>query len=99
MPFSTSPTIKITTENEYRSKEEVVDIFRVHKDARRLFLCKERREVGSLESSLGDLTRKREMEIQKYNNDQRNLQWALYNLRLEKSSVKGKRFTVFGYNY
>lgn len=92
MPFSTSSAIKITKENEYRFREEVVDIFRVQKEAKRLFLCKERREVDSLETKLGDLERDRELRIQRYNKDRRNLQWSLYNLRLETSSLKGKRF-------
>lgn len=93
MSFSTSSAIKITKENEYRFREEVVDIFRVQKDAKRLFLCKERREVDSLETKLGDLERDRELKIQRYNKDQRNLQWYLYNLRLETSALKGKRFS------
>lgn len=92
MSLSTSSAIKITKENENRFREEVVDIFRVQKDAKRLFLCKERREIGSLETKLGDLERDRELKIQRYNKDQRNLQWYLYDLRLETSALKGKRF-------
>ncbi|XP_044167127.1 uncharacterized protein LOC122946909 isoform X2 [Acropora millepora] len=94
MSFSTSSAIKITKENENRFREEVVDIFRVQKDAKRLFLCKDRREIGSLETKLGDLERDRELKIQRYNKDQRNLQWYLYDLRLETSALKG--FQRFG---
>lgn len=50
-------------ENEYCFKEEVVDIFRVYKDVRCLFLCKEWCEVGLLEFLFGDFIRKCEMEI------------------------------------
>ena len=89
MNWSTTFKIKITKENESRFREEAVDIFRVNKDAKRWFLCKDRREFGSLQSTLGDLRKNSEMRIQQYKNDKRNLQWVLYSLRLQKT---GKSF-------
>ena len=90
MNLSTNAKIKpITKENESRFREETVDIFRVNKDAKRCFLCKERREFGLLESTLVDLRKNSEKRIQRYKSDKRNLQWVLYSLRLQKT---GKSF-------
>lgn len=67
-----------------------MDIFRVKKDAKRSFLCRDRREFGVLQSTLGDLRKDNETRIRHYEDDMRNLQWALYNLRLEQTGKNGK---------
>lgn len=90
MDLSTaSASVKITKENESRCREEALDIFRVQKDAKRLFLCRERRECSLLQSKLGDLRKNSEMELQKYKHDEQDLQWDLYNLRLGKTRMTG----------
>lgn len=90
MDLSTaSASVKITKENESRCREEALDIFRVQKDAKRLFLCRERREFSLLQSKLGDLRKNSEMELQKYKHDEQDLQWDLYNLRLGKTRMTG----------
>lgn len=91
MNLSRTLKIKITKDNESRFREEKVDIFRVQKEAKRSFLCKDRRECGFLQSTLGDLRKNSEMKIKQYEDDKRNLQWVLYNLRLEKT---GKTLSV-----
>ena len=85
MNLSTTLKIPITKENECRFREEKMDIFRVKKYTKRSFLCKDRREFGVLQSTLGDLRKNSEIRIRQYEDDMRNLQWVLYNLRLEKT--------------
>lgn len=67
-----------------------MDIFGVKKDAKRSFLCRDRREFGVLQSTLGDLRKDNETRIRHYEDDMRNLQWALYNLRLEQTGKNSK---------
>lgn len=90
MDLSTTAKIQITKENESRCREETMDIFGVKKDAKRSFLCRDRREFGVLQSTLGDLRKDNETRIRHYEDDMRNLQWALYNLRLEQTGKNGK---------
>ena len=94
MNLSTPTKIKITKENENRCSEETLDIFGVQKDAKRTFLCKERREYGFLQSTLSDLRKNSEMRIRQYKDDQRNLHWDLYNLQLQKIGM-GCMFQTF----
>lgn len=91
MSASTVLSVKITKENESRFREESVDIFRVKNAAKRSFLCKDRREFGSLQSTLRDLKKTNETRIKEYEDNKRNLQWVLYNLRHQKT---GKQATV-----
>lgn len=85
MSASTVFSVKITKENESRFREESVDIFRVKNAAKRSFLCKDRREFGSLQSTLRDLKKTNETRIKEYEDNKRNLQWVLYNLRHQKT--------------
>lgn len=85
MSASTVLSVKITKENESRFREESVDIFRVKNAAKRSFLCKDRREFGSLQSTLRDLKKTNETRIKEYEDNKRNLQWVLYNLRHQKT--------------
>ena len=90
MDLSTTAKIQITKENESRCREETMDIFGVKKDAKRSLLCRDRREFGVLQSTLGDLRKDNETRIRHYEDDMRNLQWALYNLRLEQTGKNGQ---------
>lgn len=85
MRASTVFSVKITKENESRFREESVDIFRVKNAAKRSFLCKDRREFGSLQSTLRDLQKSSETRKKEYEDNKRNLHWVLYNLRHEKT--------------
>lgn len=58
MSVSTVNTVQITELNESRFREEAVDIFRVKKAAKRSFLCRDRREFGSLQFTIGNLKKK-----------------------------------------
>ena len=88
--LSTVFSVKITKENENRFKEESVDLFGVKKAAKRSFLCKDRREFDLLQSTLGKLQKTSEIRIKEYDNNKRDLQWILYNLRQEKTGKLGK---------
>lgn len=90
MDLSTTAKIQITKENESRCREETMDIFGVKKDAKRSFFSRDRREFGVLQSTLGDLRKDNETRIRHYEDDMRNLQWALYNLRLEQTGKNGQ---------
>lgn len=90
MSLSTAFSVKITKENENRFKEESVDIFRVKKAAKRSFLCKDRREFGLLQSTLGNLQKSSETRIKEYDDSKRDLEWILYNLRQEKAGKLGE---------
>lgn len=85
MRASTVFSVKITKENESRFREESVDIFRVKNAAKRSFLCKDRREFGSLQSTLRDLQKSSETRKKEHEDNKRNLHWVLYNLRHEKT--------------
>lgn len=87
MNLSTVFSVKITKENESRFREESVDIFRVKKAAKRSFLSKDRLEFGSLQSTLGNLRKSSETKIKELEDHKRNLQWVLYNLRLDKTGT------------
>lgn len=88
MRASTVFSVKITNENERRCREESMDIFRVKNAAKRSFLCKDRREFGSLQSTIRDLLKTSETRIKEYEDNKRNLHWVLYNLRHEKTGGK-----------
>lgn len=85
MSLSTVTTVQITKLNESRFREEAVDIFRVKKAAKRSFLCKDRREFGSLQFTIGNLQKTSENNIKEYEDNKRNLQWFLYNLQLQRT--------------
>ena len=85
MRASTVFSVKITKENESRFREESVDIFRVKNAAKRSFLCKDRREFGSLQSTLRDLQKSSETRKKEHEHNKHNLHWVLYNLRHEKT--------------
>lgn len=85
MSLSTVNSVEITKLNESRFREEAVDIFRVKKAAKRSFLCKDRREFGSLQFTLENLRKTNEIKIREYEDSKRNLQWFLYNLHQQKT--------------
>lgn len=85
MSVSTVNTVQITELNESRFREEAVDIFRVKKAAKRSFLCRDRREFGSLQFTIGNLKKTSENKIKEYEENKRNLQWFLYNLRQKRT--------------
>lgn len=88
--LSTTFSVKITKENENRFKEETVDLFGVKKASKRSFLCKDRREFDLLQSTLGKLQKTSEIRIKEYDNNKRDLQWILYNLRQQKTGKLGE---------
>ncbi|KAL9974511.1 hypothetical protein ACROYT_G011553 [Oculina patagonica] len=50
-------------------------------------MCKDRREFGLLQSTLGNLQRTSETRIKEYDDNKRDLEWVLYNLRQEKAGL------------